>query len=283
MIEILETNFSVDKVIESVRRKEAGAVIVFIGTVRADPGLKSLELESYKEMALDKLKETRSQAMNRYSILDASIVHRTGNLSIGENIVVIAVSSKHRTEAFNACRFLIDELKATAPIWKKEIGPGTWKEGESPRAASEERVSGMIDVSDKKVIRRKATAEGYIDLSRTSMDAIRSRNVKKGDVLEIAKIAAVNGVKHTPTIIPLCHPVPITGVDMNFEVLDHGIKVTCTVKADYKTGVEMEALAGVNSALLTIWDMIKYLEKDEEGQYPSTRIHGIKVLEKRKG
>ena len=102
------------------------------------------------------------------------------------------------------------------------------------------------------------------------------------NVLEAAKITAMSGVKQTPNLIPHCHPIPITGVTVDIDIQDNGIKVTCGVKADYKTGVEMEALTGVNCALLTIWDMVKYLEKDDTGQYPTTRIHDVRVILKEK-
>jgi cyclic pyranopterin phosphate synthase len=282
LIEIVDSEFSINEVIDSVRKPEAGAIVIFLGTVRAEPNLDGLELESYKDMAIEKLTELRSEMLNRFSVLEIAIRHRVGSMAIGDNIVAIAVSAAHREEAFSACRFGIDELKVRAPIWKKELGPGTWVEGEIPTGEDSEKLSGMVDISDKDIVHRVARAEGVIELSKRALDAIRAGQVKKGDVLEVAKIAAISGVKQTPTMIPLCHPIPITGVDLDFDISESGIKVTCEVKADYKTGVEMEALTGVNCALLTIWDMVKYLEKDEAGQYPSTKIHDIKVILKEK-
>jgi cyclic pyranopterin phosphate synthase len=282
LIEITENIISIDEVINSVRQPEAGAVVIFIGTVRSEPGIDGLELESYKEMALEKLQEIRNMALNKYSILEVSLIHRTGTIAISEDIVTIAVSAAHRADAFSACRFIIDELKVSAPIWKKELGPGTWVQGEQPKMdeANSGKISGMVDISDKDITKRTALAEGYITLSKASIDAIKSHGVKKGDVFEVAKIAAVNGVKQTPIIIPHCHQIPITGIDVDFEILENDIKVTCQVKADYKTGVEMDALTGVSCALLTIWDMVKYLEKDPSGQYPTTIIHDVNVISK---
>ncbi|MFO7792348.1 MAG: cyclic pyranopterin monophosphate synthase MoaC [Candidatus Saliniplasma sp.] len=140
----------------------------------------------------------------------------------------------------------------------------------------------MIDISEKKEVHRTATAEGTIILGKNSLDAIDEGTVKKGDPIKVAEISAIQAVKRTPYDIPHCHPIPIESVDVNFTIFEDGIKTTCTVKAIYKTGVEMEALSGVNSALLTIWDMVKYLEKDEDGQYPTTRIENIRVSEKKK-
>ena len=82
--------------------------------------------------------------------------------------------------------------------------------------------------------------------------------------------------------MPLCHQIPITSIDVRFTLLEDGVECTCAVSARYRTGVEMEALCGVSMGLLNIWDMVKYLEKDEEGQYPYTRIENIEVVSKHK-
>jgi cyclic pyranopterin phosphate synthase len=140
----------------------------------------------------------------------------------------------------------------------------------------------MIDISDKPIVARTAVATGIIKLNLGTIDSIHKGKVKKGDVLTTARIAGINAVKSTSTIIPLCHPLPITAININFDIAKNFIKCYCEVKADYKTGVEMEALTGVTVALLTIWDMVKYLEKDERGEYPDTRISDIQVLLKQK-
>lgn len=141
----------------------------------------------------------------------------------------------------------------------------------------------MIDVGQKPDVQRTATARGEIKLKPSTIERIKSGEIKKGDVLSAAQLAAIMAVKKTPEFIPLCHPIPITSVDVNFEIEKDRITCYCSVCAHYKTGVEMEALCGVAAALLTIWDMVKYLEKDESGQYPTTRIESIEVLEKVKG
>ncbi|MFW5928725.1 MAG: cyclic pyranopterin monophosphate synthase MoaC [Thermoplasmatota archaeon] len=142
---------------------------------------------------------------------------------------------------------------------------------------------GMIDISRKDAVKRRATAEGVIELDESTIKKIKEKEVKKGDPLQVAEISAIQAVKKTPDNIPHCHPIPIEGVSVDIKVMKDRIVVSCEVKAIYKTGVEMEAISGVNAALLTIWDMVKYLEKDEEGQYPDTKISGIKVVEKVKG
>ncbi len=142
---------------------------------------------------------------------------------------------------------------------------------------------GMIDISKKDVVPRTAEAIGRIVLKKSTIEAIRSRSVKKGDPLAAAEIAGIQAVKRTPDLIPLCHNIPIGSVDLDFNLGDDWVEARCRVTAIYKTGVEMEALTGVSAGLLTIWDMVKYMEKDEEGKYPSTMITDIKVTEKRKG
>ncbi|MDI9610135.1 MAG: cyclic pyranopterin monophosphate synthase MoaC [Archaeoglobales archaeon] len=138
----------------------------------------------------------------------------------------------------------------------------------------------MVDVSNKEEVLRIAIAEGFIRLKRETIEAILNEKVVKGNVLATANIAGVLAVKKTPEIIPMCHPIPITSISLDFSVEKEGIRVRCTVKAIAKTGVEMEAITGVSVALLTIWDMVKSLEKDESGNYPSTCIENVKVLEK---
>ncbi len=139
----------------------------------------------------------------------------------------------------------------------------------------------MIDISEKDIILRTAKASGKIKLKEETVDRIKNNQIKKGDVLTIAKISAINAVKKVPDLIPLCHPIPINQITVDFEFEDKNIiKVICTVKSFARTGVEMEALTGVNVALLNIWDVVKMYEKDDQGQYPSTIINDIKVDEK---
>ena len=141
----------------------------------------------------------------------------------------------------------------------------------------------MIDISNKKIVMRRAKAKGEIKLKKETLKAIKENKIKKGDVLTVARVAGLNAVKNTSMLIPMCHPVPVSAVDIDFDVRENSIICVCEVKAEYKTGVEMEALTGVTVALLTIWDMVKYLEKDENGQYPGTRITNVEVVEKVKG
>ena len=141
---------------------------------------------------------------------------------------------------------------------------------------------GMIDVTEKPVVKRQAEALGKILLSTNTIQKIKNNQVKKGDPLLVAEITAMNAAKQTHLLIPHCHQIPLDTVNMSFEITKDTIEVRCFVRAQARTGVEMEALVGVSIALNTIWDMVKYLEKDERGQYPGTRIIDIRVLRKEK-
>ena len=138
----------------------------------------------------------------------------------------------------------------------------------------------MVDVTEKDDVRREATASGKIRLREKTVTAVRDGDVEKGNVLSTARIAGVQAVKHTWEDVPMCHQIPVTGVDTEFEFEDDGIVARVQVTSTGKTGVEMEALNGVTRALLTVWDMVKSAEKDDDGQYPKTRIEDVRVEEK---
>lgn len=140
----------------------------------------------------------------------------------------------------------------------------------------------MVEVSDKDVQKRYAKASGKILLKPETVHLIREGRVEKGNVLSCAQVAAVLAVKKTPELIPMCHPLEITGVDIDFKISDREIEAVVEVKSLGKTGVEMEAITGVSVALLTIWDMVKSAEKDQQGQYNTTEISDIRVLKKLK-
>ena len=140
----------------------------------------------------------------------------------------------------------------------------------------------MVDVSKKPEQTRDAIAKGTIILRPETIDAIQNGTVIKGNVLATARVAAILAVKDTPRIIPMCHAIPVHHVSVDFEVEDNSICTSVLVRSSGKTGVEMEALVGVNVALLTIWDMVKSAEKDQDGQYPITKITDVYVVSKRK-
>jgi len=142
---------------------------------------------------------------------------------------------------------------------------------------------GMVDVTEKPIIKRQAEAAGRIILSPDTVREIEKRNIRKGDPLLVAEVAAMNAAKQTHLLIPHCHQIPLDTVEVAFDLLNDSVEARCLVRAQARTGVEMEALMGVSVALNTLWDMVKYLEKDDRGQYPKTRITDIRVLKKEKG
>jgi cyclic pyranopterin phosphate synthase len=147
----------------------------------------------------------------------------------------------------------------------------------------DKEIEGIVEIGAKAIVERRATATGLLNLSATSVEAIQNKMVKKGDVLEASTIAAIQAVKETPRIIPHCHPIPLEGCKIKWSWEGHALRCTVHVSAHYKTGIEMEALTGVAAGLLCALDMVKSLEKDEDGQYPNTSISNITVVEKFKG
>lgn len=139
----------------------------------------------------------------------------------------------------------------------------------------EDGSAAMVDVSDKAIVRREATAEGFIRLLPATVSAISEGEVPKGDVLAVARIAGIQAAKKTADLIPLCHQLPLTKVVVDFEIREDGIRICCIVRTDAKTGVEMEALTAVSVAALTIYDMCKAVDKEMV-------IRDIRLVEKTK-
>ncbi len=145
-----------------------------------------------------------------------------------------------------------------------------------------ENLKGMIDISSKPPMKRVAVASGEVILNETSLDHIRNGTNPKGDVLENAKLAAILAVKKTPELVFMCHPIQISSVKVEFEIEEDRVRATVMVTTIDKTGVEIEAIAGVMNALLAILDVSKRFEKADDGNYPTTQIQNIKVLSKSK-
>ena len=136
----------------------------------------------------------------------------------------------------------------------------------------------MVDVGAKTDSRRVAVASGRIVMQAGTLTAIQSGNTNKGDVIGVARIAAIQATKRTADLIPLCHPIALTSVSVDFELNADNSSIGCTVTAETvgKTGVEMEALTGVSMALLTIYDMCKAIDR-------GMRIESVRLLEKKGG
>lgn len=136
----------------------------------------------------------------------------------------------------------------------------------------------MVDVGEKAVTRRRAVAEGRIRTSAATVQLLLSGDVPKGNVLLVSRLAGITGAKRTADIIPLCHPLPLSGIEVEVEVDESlpGVRVRAETRVEGRTGVEMEALTAVSSALLTVYDMCKALDRTME-------IGGIRLLEKEGG
>ena len=140
-------------------------------------------------------------------------------------------------------------------------------------AAGEAR---MVDVSAKEVTVRTATAAGRVRLSPDCVTALRSGAVPKGDALAVARIAGIMAAKKTPELVPLCHPLMISGVDVTAEVTDDGVDLRATVRTNERTGVEMEAMTAAAVAALTVYDMVKGVER-------GVTIEAVELLSKTGG
>jgi len=139
----------------------------------------------------------------------------------------------------------------------------------------------MVDVTTKPEVYREAKAKGTIKLKSETIRLIREGKIEKGDPFQVAKVAGILAAKNTSSLIPLCHPLPLTSVEVDLKIMDDSaVGVEATVKTKAQTGVEMEALVAATVALLTVWDMTKQYEKDRLGQYPHTVIQDIRVVRK---
>ncbi len=145
----------------------------------------------------------------------------------------------------------------------------------SPRLShfDERGAARMVDVGLKPVQQRQAIAVGWLVCRPATLRSLREQALPKGDVLAVARVAAVQAVKRTADLIPLCHPLPIEHIEVSFRLRSDGIEITCAVATAAKTGVEMEALTGVAVAALTLYDMCKAVDK-------TMRIEHIQVVKK---
>ena len=134
----------------------------------------------------------------------------------------------------------------------------------------------MVNVADKQVTDRRATAEAFVRTSGHVVELLRGAGVPKGDALAVARIAAISGTKRTPDLIPLCHPIAVHGVDVDLVVEDEGVRITVTVRTADRTGVEMEALTGASVGALAMIDMVKGVDR-------SAMIDRVVLLEKSGG
>ena len=140
----------------------------------------------------------------------------------------------------------------------------------------------MIDISSKPIEKRRAVVEGKLAITHESAELIMQDVVKKGNIYEVAKMAAMQAVKNAPQSIFYCHPVNITNIEYDFKLTGKIFYAKIAVECMDRTGPEMDALNGLMAALINVWDMVKYSEKDAKALYPHTKIFDVKIIEKSK-
>ena len=238
-------------------------------------------LDSYlRAKLLEELKELLSD----YEGMSIMVSHDARELeSFSEELIVI--DKGQVVEKGDIKKIFSNPYSGTAALLTGNLSGGRFG-GEKMSAGSENEFTHfdekgnavMVDVGGKEITRRTAVAEGRIILSRDAMAAVLGRKVKKGDVLGVATVAGIMGAKRTPDLIPLCHILNLNNVSLEFETDEDScsIKAVCTVSCDGKTGVEMEALTGVSTALLTVYDMCKAIDR-------AMRIEDIHLVSKAGG
>jgi molybdenum cofactor biosynthesis protein MoaC/molybdopterin converting factor subunit 1 len=264
---------SVERLAAGVGRPGAGAVVVFCGTTRE---VERLEYEAYVEMAEQRIATILADCLARHGLEAAAAEHRTGPVALGEPSVVVAVSAPHRGEAFAGAREAIDRIKAEAPIWKLEVEGDEageskrWVDGSLPAPDApglthldETGSARMVDVGAKPETARRARAEARLRMSPETAAAVARGDAPKGDVLGTARLAGIGAAKRTFELIPLAHPLALDFVDVEGRVdADDGlVMLSAEAGTTARTGVEMEAMTACAIAALTVYDMVKGLER----------------------
>ncbi|MHB8532927.1 MAG: cyclic pyranopterin monophosphate synthase MoaC [Solirubrobacteraceae bacterium] len=270
-----------------VSDERAGAVVVFEGVTRE---VAALDYEAYTEMARERLSAIARDCRARHGLLAVAIEHRVGRVPLGAPSVVVAVSAPHRAEAFAGAAAAIARVKAEAPIWKRELGSdgtGAWVQGApAPGAAAppqlthldEHGAARMVDVGAKPPTERVARARARLRMSPEAARAVQEGSGPKGEVLSMARIAGVQAAKLTAQLIPLAHPLPLSFVDLRASVDAAAglVELVAEARTVAATGVEMEAMTACSVAALTVYDMVKGIERGIE-------LEQVVLLDKRGG
>ncbi len=265
-----ERPIAVEALAAAVGRPGAGATVIFCGTTRA---VEKLDYEAYGEMATERIEAILAECIAGHGLEAAAAEHRTGSVALGEPSVVVAVSAAHRGEAFAGAREAIDRIKAEAPIWKREVDGDArrWVEGTSPPAGAPGGLTHldatgtarMVDVGAKPQTARRARAEARLRMAPETAAAVARGDAPKGDVLGTARIAGIGAAKRTWELIPLAHPLALDHVEVEGRVDPEAGLVSLSAEAGTtgRTGVEMEAMTACSIAALTVYDMVKGLER----------------------
>jgi molybdopterin synthase catalytic subunit len=277
---------SVEELAGAVRDPGAGAVVLFQGVTRE---VERLDYEAYTAMAEERIERIMRECIAAHGLKAAAAEHRIGSVPLSEPSVIVAVSAAHRGEAFAAAREAIDRIKAEAPIWKREVGAdglGGWVAGVEPPSGSRRGLSHidadgrarMVDVGDKQPTERVARARARVRMSPRTARAVQEGSGPKGEVIAVARLAGIQAAKQTGVLIPLAHPLELTFADVAASVhAGEGlVELTSEVRTIARTGVEMEAMTACAVAALTVYDMVKGLERD-------VVLEQVVLLEKRGG
>jgi cyclic pyranopterin monophosphate synthase len=293
-----------------------GALVIFVGTVRdttEGQAVHAVTYEAHVELAERVLQEIEQEVLERFEVRRCRIRHRVGKLSLGEPSVIIVVRAGHRGPAFEAARYALEELKRRAPIWKEEhllsgesrfvegtplqASPGPVTPSPAPARGDDERqakfapangwrrrtvqtkpgeVWPMRDITAKIETLREALAEAFVAMPPQAQLLVRERRTEKGDALEVARAAGIMAAKRTWELLPFCHPLPLTHVEISYLFEELGVRIRASAKAIAPTGVEMEALTAASVAALTLYDMLKPHTQEIE-------IRSVRVLSKSGG
>ncbi len=299
---VSEQPLSRERVRAAVSDPGAGAVVTFEGVTRE---VALLDYEAYADMAHERIERIVRDCARAHDLRAAAAEHRVGSVPLGEPSVIVSVSAAHRPAAFAAAREAIDRIKAEAPIWKREVDgagggsdtDGGWVAGTQPpidapatastaEPASHGRLTHvdrdgsarMVDVGPKPPSKRVARARARVRMSPHSALAVQAGDGPKGEVLGVARIAGIQAAKQTAQLIPLAHPLPLTYVDVAASVDTAAgiVELTSEARTIASTGVEMEAMTACAVAALTVYDMVKGLERGIE-------LEQVVLLEKRGG
>ena len=297
----------VSRLVAEVRGDGAGAVAAFVGAVRETSQgrtVQRLDYEAYLPMADRELRRIAADVAERHGLSGMALVHRIGSLLVGEVSVAVVAAAPHRRAALLACSEAVETLKRDLPMWKREQHPdgARWVGAgdlDSPSAADaaplgHEPIPGpdphplshldpsgsfrMVDVSDRPSTLRAAMAEAVVRFSDPATLAVLRDGSPKGDVLAAARLAGIMGAKHTPELIPLCHPIPLTHLDVQVTIVESppGVHIVSSARCTASTGVEMEALTAATVAGLTVVDMLKSAD-------PWMTIESVRLISKSGG
>lgn len=258
---------SLESISRAVADSGAGAIAIFEGVTRE---VQRLEYEAYREMAEDRLATIAQECLEVHGLLACAVEHRVGGVPLGEPSVIVAASAAHRAPAFAGAREAIDRLKQEVPIWKREVagdGDARWVDGVPAASAfshiDERGRARMVDVGGKATSARVARARALVRMSPATATLVAEGNAPKGEVLSTARLAGIQAAKGTGHLIPLAHPLELTYIDLDARVDERSgvVELTSEVRTVGRTGVEMEAMTACAIAALTVYDMVKGVER----------------------